>query len=115
MIDKMVKPEEVLIVEDENGDIVREHVKESDVLAIYSVMRETLVFLTHLDSRTRNGSCWDAFLNNSTIVNGIEMNWTEFVGQLAAFPGRWMRKWKRVSSFKWFVIFWAFVKWEGQG
>lgn len=50
MIDKMVKPEEVLIVEDENGDIVREHVKESDVLAIYSVMRETLVFLTHLDS-----------------------------------------------------------------
>lgn len=50
MIDKMVKPEEVLIVEDENGDIVREHVKESDVLAIYAVMRETLVFLTHLDS-----------------------------------------------------------------
>lgn len=50
MIDKMVKPEEVLIVEDENGDIVREHVKESDVLAIYAIMRETLVFLTHLDS-----------------------------------------------------------------
>lgn len=50
MIDKMVKPEEVLIVEDENGDIVREYVKESDVLAIYAVMRETLVFLTHLDS-----------------------------------------------------------------
>jgi len=50
MIDKMVKPEEVLIVEDENGDIVREYVKESDVLAIYSIMRETLVFLTHLDS-----------------------------------------------------------------
>lgn len=50
MIDKMVKPEEVLIVEDENGDIVREYVKESDVLAICTVMRETLVFLTHLDS-----------------------------------------------------------------
>lgn len=50
MIDKMVKPEEVLVVEDENGDIVKEHVKESDILAIYSVMRETLVFLTHLDS-----------------------------------------------------------------
>lgn len=50
MIDKMVKPEEVLVVEDENGDIVREHVKESDVLAIYAVMRETLVFLTHLDT-----------------------------------------------------------------
>ena len=68
MIDKMVKPEEVLIVEDENGDIVREHVKESDVLAIYSVMRETLVFLTHLDSedtkRIMLGRLSDQFSTN---------------------------------------------------
>ena len=68
MIDKMVKPEEVLIVEDENGDIVREHVKESDVLAIYAVMRETLVFLTHLDSedtkRIMLGRLSDQFSDN---------------------------------------------------
>ena len=49
MINKMVKPEEVLIVQDENGDIIRETQKESDTLAIYTSMKEVLVYLTHLD------------------------------------------------------------------
>ena len=49
MIANMAKPEEVLIVEDENGDIVRETTKDTDVIAQYKTMRETLVFLTHLD------------------------------------------------------------------
>eukprot|EP00566_Odontella_aurita_P002334 CAMPEP_0113600474 /NCGR_PEP_ID=MMETSP0015_2-20120614/42722_1 /TAXON_ID=2838 /ORGANISM="Odontella" /LENGTH=1086 /DNA_ID=CAMNT_0000508725 /DNA_START=303 /DNA_END=3563 /DNA_ORIENTATION=- /assembly_acc=CAM_ASM_000160 len=49
MISNMAKPEEVLIVEDENGDIVRETTKDTDVIAQYKTMRETLVFLTHLN------------------------------------------------------------------
>mmetsp|Transcript_47984 Transcript_47984/g.71095 ORF Transcript_47984/g.71095 Transcript_47984/m.71095 type:complete len:1091 (-) Transcript_47984:476-3748(-) len=49
MISKMAKPEEVLIVEDENGDIVRETTKDTDVIAQYKTMRETLVYLTHLN------------------------------------------------------------------
>ena len=49
MIANMAKPEEVLIVEDENGDIVRETTKDTDVIAQYKTMRETLVFLTHLN------------------------------------------------------------------
>ncbi|KAL7509280.1 hypothetical protein ACHAXN_006343 [Cyclotella atomus] len=49
MIAKMAKPEEVLIVEDENGDIVRETTKDTDVIAQYKTMRETLVYLTHLN------------------------------------------------------------------
>jgi exportin-1 len=49
MIAKMVKPEEVLIVEDENGEIVREFVKETDTITLYKSMRECLVLLTHLD------------------------------------------------------------------
>lgn len=49
IISKMAKPEEVLIVEDENGDIVRETTKDTDVIAQYKTMRETLVFLTHLN------------------------------------------------------------------
>jgi len=48
MIANMAKPEEVLIVEDENGDIVRETAKDLDVIAQYNTMKETLVFLTHL-------------------------------------------------------------------
>ena len=49
MIDSMAKPEEVLIVEDENGDIVRETTKDTDVIAQYKTMRDTLVYLTHLN------------------------------------------------------------------
>lgn len=50
MIGRMAKPEEVLIVEDENGEIVRETTKDTDAIALYKTMRETLVFLTHLDT-----------------------------------------------------------------
>lgn len=79
MICRMAKPEEVLIVEDENGNIVRETLKDNDVLVQYKVisstcsrrfvshnsnginlrltyqcliiqiMRETLIYLAHLD------------------------------------------------------------------
>lgn len=49
MISNMAKPEEVLIVEDENGDIVRETTKDTDVIAQYKTMRDTLVYLTHLN------------------------------------------------------------------
>eukprot|EP00301_Raphidiophrys_heterophryoidea_P005281 c12235_g1_i3.p1 GENE.c12235_g1_i3~~c12235_g1_i3.p1 ORF type:complete len:901 (-),score=304.83 c12235_g1_i3:85-2787(-) len=49
IIENMAKPEEVLIVEDENGEIVREAIKDSDMITVYKTMREELVFLTHLD------------------------------------------------------------------
>lgn len=42
MICRMAKPEEVLIVEDENGNIVRETLKDNDVLVQYKVV----LFLT---------------------------------------------------------------------
>jgi exportin-1 len=48
MIDKMAKPEEVIIVEDENGDIVREMTKDTEVIAQYKTMREAIIYLTHL-------------------------------------------------------------------
>lgn len=50
LIDRMVKPEEVIIVEDDNGEIIREMTKDTDVIAQYKTMREALVYLTHLDS-----------------------------------------------------------------
>lgn len=49
MIARMAKPEEVIVVEDENGNIVRETMKDTDVLARYKTMHETLVYLSHLD------------------------------------------------------------------
>lgn len=45
----MQKPEEVLVEADENGDIVREQTKDTEALAVYKIMKDTLVYLTHLD------------------------------------------------------------------
>jgi len=72
MISRMAKPEEVLIVEDENGDIVRETTKDTDVIAQYKTMRETLVFLTHLNcDDTEN-----IMLSKLTLqVDGSQWSW----------------------------------------
>lgn len=50
MIESMVRPEEVLIVENDEGEIVRETLKESDTITLYKSMREVLVYLSHLDA-----------------------------------------------------------------
>eukprot|EP00960_Hanusia_phi_P076603 768584-Hanusia_phi.AAC.3 len=49
LIERMPKPEEVLVVEDENGQVVKEHLKDVEVVALHKTVRETLVYLTHLD------------------------------------------------------------------
>lgn len=49
MVERMAKPEEVLIVENDEGEIVREFLKEIDTIVLYKSMREVLVYLTHLD------------------------------------------------------------------
>ncbi len=49
MVEKMVRPEEVLIMENDEGEIVRTFVKESDTIQLYKTTRECLVYLTHLD------------------------------------------------------------------
>ncbi|GMM38439.1 exportin [Saccharomycopsis crataegensis] len=49
VIESMVRPEEVLIVENDEGEIVREFVRESDTITLYKSMKELLVYLTHLD------------------------------------------------------------------
>ena len=51
MISRMAKPEEVLVVENENGEVVREQLKDTDSINLYKTMRETLVYLTHLDHK----------------------------------------------------------------
>lgn len=40
---------QVLIVENDEGEIVREFMKESDTIVLYKTMRSILVYLTHLD------------------------------------------------------------------
>lgn len=43
----MAKPEEVLIVENDQGEVVRELIKDTDSITLYKTMRETLgVYVT---------------------------------------------------------------------
>jgi len=42
MISRMAKPEEVIIVLNENNEAVRELVKDTDSMMLYKTMRETL-------------------------------------------------------------------------
>ena len=51
MIRHMARPEEVLIEKDDSGEYVREQQKDTDAIALYKIMRDTMVFLTHLDPR----------------------------------------------------------------
>jgi len=45
----MVKPKEVLIVIDENGEAVEEVFDDTEIISVYETMRETLVYLTNID------------------------------------------------------------------
>lgn len=73
MIQKMVKPEEVLVVEDENGEVVREHIKETDTITLYKSMRECLVYLTHLDYEDTEMIMTDKL---SRQFDGSEWSWS---------------------------------------
>lgn len=71
-IEKMVRPEEVLIVENDEAEIVRVFVKESDTIMLYQSMRKLLVFLTHLDVNDTRNIMMDKL---SKQIDGSEWSW----------------------------------------
>ncbi|KAL9940160.1 hypothetical protein V8E36_000865 [Tilletia maclaganii] len=73
MIERMVKPEEVLIVENDEGEIVREQLKESDTIVLYKSMREVLVYLTHLDTVDTENIMTEKLAKQT---DGTEWSWT---------------------------------------
>jgi exportin-1 len=51
LVQHMAKPEEVLIYTDEFGELKSEQLNDVEALTLYTTMRETLIFLTHIDHR----------------------------------------------------------------
>lgn len=72
MVSRMAKPEEVLVVENEHGEVVREFMKDTDAINNYKNMRETLVYLTHLDYQDTERIMTEKLQNQ---VNGTEWSW----------------------------------------
>ena len=56
----MAKPEEVLVVENEQGEVVREFMKDTDAINNYKNMRETLGMINPLSA---NHTEWSNKLN----------------------------------------------------
>lgn len=48
----MAKPKEVLVEVDENGNAIQVQIDDVETLHIYEQMRETLIFLTNIDSQS---------------------------------------------------------------
>jgi len=61
-----------LIVENDEGEIVREVMKESDTITLYKSMREVLVYLTHLDCQNTEQIMSDKLTKQ---VDGSEWSW----------------------------------------
>lgn len=53
----MAKPEEVLVVENEQGEVVREFMKDTDAINNYKNMRETLGIIKFLDCYILREKC----------------------------------------------------------
>eukprot|EP00818_Percolomonas_sp_WS_P000424 CAMPEP_0117443390 /NCGR_PEP_ID=MMETSP0759-20121206/4670_1 /TAXON_ID=63605 /ORGANISM="Percolomonas cosmopolitus, Strain WS" /LENGTH=1065 /DNA_ID=CAMNT_0005235363 /DNA_START=185 /DNA_END=3382 /DNA_ORIENTATION=+ len=49
LVSRMAKPEEVIIVEDENGNLIKERYTNVASIELYNSMRKCLIFLTNLD------------------------------------------------------------------
>ena len=61
-----------MIVENDEGEIVREVMKESDTITLYKSMREVLVYLTHLDCLNTEQIMSDKLTKQ---VDGSEWSW----------------------------------------
>jgi len=72
MIAKMPRPEEVLIVEDENGQIVKQTMRDTDAITLYKTMRDGLVYLTHLDPKDTQSTMLHKLKRQ---VDGSEWSW----------------------------------------
>lgn len=72
MISRMAKPEEVLVVENEQGEVVREFMKDTDSIQLYTNMRETLVYLTHLNCQDTENIMNEKLKRQ---VDGSEWSW----------------------------------------
>ena len=81
------------MVENEDGEIVRETLKDSENMALYKSMRETLVYLTHLNYEDTENIMLDKLSNQ---VNGTE--WS--CGSVTTTPDRSSSScgWRRLSA-----------------
>ena len=63
----------MLVVENDEGEVVREFMKENDTIVLYKSMRELLVYLTHLDVLDTENILTEKLQKQ---VDGTEWSWS---------------------------------------
>jgi hypothetical protein len=76
-----------LIVENDEGEIVRESLKEIDTIVLYKQMREVLVYLTHLDVLDTENILTEKLSKQVQFI-GSAMTHVSYAGFMI---GRWIR------------------------
>jgi exportin-1 len=54
MFDYMAKPTEVLITIGEDGEVEEEFLEDTETIFLFDRMRETLIYMTHIDTQAMN-------------------------------------------------------------
>jgi len=75
LISKMAKPQEVTIKENEEGHIVRAEEEDTDEIALYKMMREALIYLTHLNSEGMESIMLQR-LTQECLTEGTSEHWS---------------------------------------
>lgn len=71
MVSRMAKPEEVLVVENDQGEVVREFMKDTDSINLYKNMRETLGMKHRRHSLSPDVTVCVELLHSGTFPNYI--------------------------------------------
>jgi exportin-1 len=75
LISKMAKPPEVTIKENEEGHIVRAEEEDTDEIALYKMMREALIYLTHLNASNMESIMLQR-LTQECLTEGTAEHWS---------------------------------------
>lgn len=79
----------MLIVENDEGEIVREFMKESDTIVLYKSMREVLVYLTHLDVADTETIMTDKLSKQVSETRTLSRNSMADLGQIDGSEWSW--------------------------
>merc|ERR1719245_2114202 len=75
LISKMAKPPEVTIKQNEEGHIVRAEEEDTDEIALYMMIREALIYLTHLDHNNMENIMLHR-LKQECLMEGTSEHWS---------------------------------------
>lgn len=67
----MPRPKEVLVVQDESGNVVQEAYKDTESISLYETMRRTLITIALLDGKTMSQQILDILNRTVRLILSI--------------------------------------------